>query len=218
MTHFKYAGVAAFSLAFALIAAPWSASAATPIQWNISNATFDDGGQLYGTFTTDIISGSLSVLDFDITTTAGSHPNGYGIMRSGYEYKFSDLAAPYPKVVASPGIFFGVGSELSSLHFAYISEAGTEFYLTMLFTYNLDSAHLNNSLFVFGNGAVYTWECTNCGDLRTISSAGTLGVTGHEIGVTTPVPEPETYAMLLAGLGLLGFAARRRKLREAVAA
>lgn len=27
----------------------------------------------------------------------------------------------------------------------------------------------------------------------------------------TPVPEPETYAMLLAGLGLLGFAARRRQ-------
>ena len=27
---------------------------------------------------------------------------------------------------------------------------------------------------------------------------------------TSPVPEPETYAMLLAGLGLIGFAARRR--------
>jgi len=27
----------------------------------------------------------------------------------------------------------------------------------------------------------------------------------------TPIPEPETYAMLLAGLGLLGFTARRRK-------
>ena len=26
-----------------------------------------------------------------------------------------------------------------------------------------------------------------------------------------PVPEPETYAMLLAGLGLLGFIARRKK-------
>ena len=31
----------------------------------------------------------------------------------------------------------------------------------------------------------------------------------------TPIPEPETYAMLLAGLGLLGFAARRRKLKLA---
>ena len=27
----------------------------------------------------------------------------------------------------------------------------------------------------------------------------------------TPVPEPETYAMLLAGLGVLGFMGRRRK-------
>ncbi len=29
--------------------------------------------------------------------------------------------------------------------------------------------------------------------------------------VTSPVPEPETYAMMLAGLGLLGVVARRRK-------
>jgi hypothetical protein len=31
------------------------------------------------------------------------------------------------------------------------------------------------------------------------------------VGPTQPFPEPETYAMMLAGLGLLGFAARRRK-------
>ena len=29
--------------------------------------------------------------------------------------------------------------------------------------------------------------------------------------VVSPVPEPETYAMLLAGLGLIGFTARRRR-------
>jgi hypothetical protein len=27
----------------------------------------------------------------------------------------------------------------------------------------------------------------------------------------SPVPEPETYAMMLAGLGLVGFMGRRRK-------
>ena len=31
------------------------------------------------------------------------------------------------------------------------------------------------------------------------------------VSSTNPVPEPETYAMLLAGLGLLEFVARRRK-------
>jgi hypothetical protein len=29
--------------------------------------------------------------------------------------------------------------------------------------------------------------------------------------VTTPVPEPETYALMLAGLGVMTFVARRRK-------
>jgi len=33
-----------------------------------------------------------------------------------------------------------------------------------------------------------------------------------------PIPEPETYAMLLAGLALLGIAARRRAKKEAAAA
>lgn len=35
---------------------------------------------------------------------------------------------------------------------------------------------------------------------------------------TSPIPEPETYALLLAGLGLLGFHARRRKQKEVAAA
>ncbi len=43
------------------------------------------------------------------------------------------------------------------------------------------------------------------------------GVTDVQLGITTAVPEPETYAMMLAGLGLLGFAARRRKAKAAAA-
>jgi len=36
--------------------------------------------------------------------------------------------------------------------------------------------------------------------------------------ISSPIPEPETYALMLAGLGLLGFHARRRKQKEAAAA
>ena len=40
--------------------------------------------------------------------------------------------------------------------------------------------------------------------------------TTQDLVVFAPVPEPETYAMMLAGLGLMGFVARRRKQNEAV--
>jgi probable HAF family extracellular repeat protein len=39
-----------------------------------------------------------------------------------------------------------------------------------------------------------------------------LGIREHAFLLSvTAVPEPETYAMMLAGLGLMGFVARRRK-------
>jgi len=37
----------------------------------------------------------------------------------------------------------------------------------------------------------------------------------EKLVAVTAVPEPETYAMMLAGLGLIGTIARRRKVRSA---
>jgi opacity protein-like surface antigen len=42
-------------------------------------------------------------------------------------------------------------------------------------------------------------------------SSGSQAVTITQVGMVSQVPEPETYAMLLAGLGLLGGVARRRR-------
>ena len=42
-------------------------------------------------------------------------------------------------------------------------------------------------------------------------SSGKGGYNGS-VALTSPVPEPETYGMMIAGLGLMGFVARRRKI------
>jgi len=50
-------------------------------------------------------------------------------------------------------------------------------------------------------------------------SGGGVIVTGPGGGpVVTPIPEPEIYAMMAAGLGVLGWVGRRKKLKEAAAA
>lgn len=47
-------------------------------------------------------------------------------------------------------------------------------------------------------------------EIRAISFTG-MGLVADNVTFTTPIPEPETYAMMLAGLGLLGAMTRRRR-------
>ena len=65
-----------------------------------------------------------------------------------------------------------------------------------------------------------TWHVGGLGSTALPGYNGELALHVQGIGrnddsawytATSPVPEPETYAMLLIGLGLLGFTARRRK-------
>jgi hypothetical protein len=59
------------------------------------------------------------------------------------------------------------------------------------------------------NYVVTNWGSTTWNDIG--PSAFPDYTSYYVIEYSAPVPEPETYAMLLAGLGLLGFAAQRRK-------
>lgn len=61
-----------------------------------------------------------------------------------------------------------------------------------------------------GNGTIQF-----LGTYSSISWTASDGENYHMFTIGAPVPEPETYAMLLAGLGLMGGIARRRKARSA---
>ena len=65
-----------------------------------------------------------------------------------------------------------------------------------------------------GNGTGYTFNLPAAGNYHIDITGVATGIHGGTYGVAlsaAPVPEPETYAMLLAGLGVMGAIARRRK-------
>lgn len=64
-----------------------------------------------------------------------------------------------------------------------------------------------------GNGEMSSMIDVQAGNtalLGIVTGPGFSFIADSGASYTAPVPEPETYAMLLAGLGLVGFAARRR--------
>jgi hypothetical protein len=59
-----------------------------------------------------------------------------------------------------------------------------------------------------------TANWTNIGNVRVLNlykDQAFTQISQDQLYMTAPVPEPETYAMMLAGLGLIGFIARRRR-------
>ncbi len=70
--------------------------------------------------------------------------------------------------------------------------------------YTTDGSYLESMVMLTSDRVSSSYFC-----LANLQNNGSVFFSGYSINA--PVPEPETYAMLLAGLGLLGFTARRRK-------
>jgi probable HAF family extracellular repeat protein len=84
----------------------------------------------------------------------------------------------------------------------------------------------NNNGYLYSHGIAYNLNSLiDPSSGLTITSANGINDLGQIVGqacdsfgdcsavLLTPVPEPETYGMMLAGLGIIGYAVRRRKQR-----
>jgi hypothetical protein len=76
---------------------------------------------------------------------------------------------------------------------------------------------LAQSFVTFANNAVTNGYAT-LGNVRVLNLYKDNNYTIYaqdQLVMLAPVPEPETYAMLLAGLGVMGAVVRRRKQKQA---
>ena len=112
---------------------------------------------------------------------------------------------------------FSFSGAVSGVAFNFVSTGGDA-----TFTAFLDGVEVEHFTAVTGtaNDNFYGFKDSLFDSIRIDTTSTEYGVyaldnlqvaSSLEIAAVTQVPEPESYAMFMAGLGLMGFIARRRK-------
>jgi hypothetical protein len=170
------------------------------------------------------VSAGASAADYDLgTITAGGAPTTFSSVVSAGTTGFSDI---FSFTVSEPNL--GTGATVVDIPLSF----GGFTFDTALSTMTLMSAGVDGTI---GNGddqllqSVVLPSSGNSENLLSLSYDGSLSglhylnVTGVTTGtqggiysgaIAAAVPEPETYAMLLAGLGLMAGVVRRRSMRK----
>jgi hypothetical protein len=122
----------------------------------------------------------------------------------------------FPTYFKEVGFSFSSGSGSQSAVFntqdnpSWGPQSGSGMYYQL---FNIDTSNLGSSHQIHFD-LYNTKLCSNangqCGG-TTDTDITQFAPFSHDAQSAMPIPEPETYAMLLAGLGLMGFVARRRR-------
>ena len=208
----------------AVLAVMFSTGAAVPAHADVVHFSFDgllqSGGTILGTVTGDIYgltanganqqATDIVVTSYPTTVTMGSAPDGFG-GTVPVPFQMTN-AAPAPlDIFSNAGIAFNsftlVGGVVTAASFYADNNSTTgnpyrSFWLNA-YGYNVFSDYNANP-----DPSDPNTHCdlTGCHSGGAVESFGFSGVTYSTVQA---VPEPDTYAMLLAGLGMIGFMARR---------
>lgn len=203
--------------ACAILAVSAGSASAINLTWQLNNVTFNDGGIATGSFAFDSVTNEVSNWSITVSpwtyhgTDAWAGPGNpgdtgfvtspsftYGSTIGGHEAFFQNQF--YEGVYDRFILFRDTNKVYPSEYDNNPKYPDFKNYnyreLRLAFADALDTSgeHPLNLQSSFGS------ECWNCAPGRMITG-----------GSVVAVPEPETYAMLMAGLGLMGFVARRRK-------
>ena len=174
---------------------------------NLSGVTGEQPGTgNYGTVT--VTENGANSVDVNVTLIA------QGFVQTGSHTSFSfSLDDAYTSISGLTGGWSVASAPVTNNGFGLFTDGLTcgscsgnsPFAGALNFTIN-DADGISLSSFILSTNPPGSIETLFAADILT--NAGNTGAVG--VGVPA-IPEPETYAMMLAGLGLLGFVARRRR-------
>ncbi|MDB6001745.1 MAG: hypothetical protein JWP52_3444, partial [Rhizobacter sp.] len=164
---------------------------------------------------------------FDDIGTDGLVPQNYGGLdwSASSWFAFSGEQAPYTphsgdfRVTAGFGasdadttVHFGAGATFQGAWFAGFAEdfSGAPMTVTFELFNNGVQVGTSSALALSDTPTFLSSGYDGIVDTLIVSSGDQSLVTMDDFSFTQPVPEPETYALMLAGLGVVSFVARRR--------
>ncbi len=163
---------------------------ASPVSWELVDFQFNDGGTAYGSFTYD--SDTYQISNIDIYTTGGSMLSGRHFVSTAGEWgnntsfgilAFSDTTGPD---------FTGAGWFRIDANINFNASPGTI---------------VNQWLDVGAESFCVNYVCSSAANEITNPGQSRDTISGY---LVASVPEPETYAMMLTGLAMVGYGAFRR--------
>ena len=164
----------------------------------ITSLSMDDGSA-NGLW--DVVSYESASVGVGYTLTQGDYVNNVGWNSNiGYNFTGFDAGKSMQFYVDPDTLHYGTGNVVDAR--PYVFNGGTV---------TADFSNGQTLTLTWNNPVAQNFSPLRREDLAANDERNIYYEMSRTVAVAAPVPEPETYALMLAGLGLVGIAARRRR-------